>query len=186
MGPLRNCSFDLCNTWCQSLFHDFKSSVCSADIETHGDGSAELLYEASTRQQVTGTPIADVWDEGKKRRGITVQGASGFAQPSIKQRACGGGKTAPWILWNPRDGHENKRSELLTQHLQVGRQPRGWCRRGDDCGVQRRSWSGAAVLLHNTALQPAGASRYLTRTFQRVGKRHPCPFSAKKNKKNPS
>lgn len=42
---------------------------------------------------------------------------------------------------------------------------------------------GAAVLLHNTTLQPAGAYSYLTRPFHRVGKRQSRPLSAKKKKK---
>lgn len=48
------------------------------------DGDAD---SRTTRQQVTGAQIPDVWK-------IMVQGAAGIAQQSIKQHACGGGQTA--------------------------------------------------------------------------------------------
>lgn len=83
MGPLTNCPFDICNTWRQSLFHDFKSSVCSADIEASGDENAESLR---TRQRVTGTQIADVWDEEKKKRNHSA-GCIGLCT-AINKAAC--------------------------------------------------------------------------------------------------
>lgn len=48
------------------------------------DGNADSL---TPQQRVTGAQIPDVWK-------ITVQGAAGIAQQSIKQHACGGGQTA--------------------------------------------------------------------------------------------
>lgn len=57
------------------------------------------MLNHSLQGSITGAQIADVWK-------ITVQGAAGIAQLSIKQDACGGGQTMlrfrltiKWLEW---------------------------------------------------------------------------------------
>lgn len=83
------------NPLSQTLFDIFRSlRMQQQQCQTGCDCNADSL---TTRQRVTSAQIADVWK-------ITALGAAGVAQQSIKQRACGGGRTA----WFEKAGHENK------------------------------------------------------------------------------